>query len=91
MRKIWQNLQLRVNNYVSSDVETNASDVELSVRKNTFDEKLLSLQEDMSDILKEQEQRKKTIEILVRHFKTTAQKRFAKIKKGRSSTSPQIF
>lgn len=87
MRKLWENLRLRLNNYINNDVEANISDVNLGLGKDIFDEKLLSLQEDMSDILKEHEQRKQAIETLVENFKTAAEKRFSRMKKERNSIS----
>jgi len=81
MRKLWENLQLRLNHYINNGVEVNISDVNLGLGKDIFDEKLLSLQEDMSDILKEHEQRKQAIETLVENFKTAAEKRFSRMKK----------
>lgn len=82
MIKLWENLQLRLNNYINNGEETNISDVNLGLGKDIFDEKLLSLQEDMNDILKEHEQRKKAIETLVENFKTAAEKRFSRMKKS---------
>ncbi len=90
MRKLWENLQLRLNNYINNGVEANISDVNLGLEKDIFDEKLLSLQEDMSDILKEHEQRKQAIETLVENFKTAAEKRFSRMKKERDSISSII-
>jgi len=90
MRKLWENLRLRLNNYINNDVEANISDVNLGLGKDIFDEKLLSLQEDMSDILKEHEQRKQAIETLVENFKTAAEKRFSRMKKERNSISSII-
>jgi superfamily II helicase len=90
MRKLWENLRLRLNNYINNGVEANISDVNLGLGKDIFDEKLLSLQEDMSDILKEHEQRKQAIETLVENFKTAAEKRFSRMKKERNSISSII-
>jgi len=81
MRKLWENLQLRLNNYINNGVEENISDVNLGLGKDIFGEKMLSLQEGMSDILKEHEQRKQAIETLVENFKTAAEKRFSRMKK----------
>jgi hypothetical protein len=81
MRKLWENLQLRLNNYINNGVEENISDVNLGLGKDSFNEKLLSLQEGMSDILKEHEQRKQAIETLVENFKTAAEKRFSRMNK----------
>ena len=91
MRKILGNLQLRLNNYTGNGVEMKISDVKLSLGKGIFDEKLLSLQEGMSDILKEHEQRKKDIEILIKDFKTTAEKRFLRMKGERNSIGLTMF
>ena len=52
---------------------------------------LLSLQEGMSDILKEHEQRKKDIEILIKDFKTTAEKRFLRMKGEGNSIGLTMF
>ncbi len=83
MRKILGNLQLKWNNYTNTGngEGTDMSDVGPGLGKDIFDEKLLSLQEDMSDILKEHEQRKQAIETLVENFKTAAEKRFSRMKK----------
>jgi len=85
MRKVLENLQLRLHNYTGDGVEMKISDVKLNLGKDVFDEKLLSLQEGMSNILKEHEQRKKDIEILIKDFKTTAEKRFLRMKGERNS------
>ena len=67
------------------------SDAKLSLGKDIFDEKLLSLQEGMSDILKEHEQRKKAIEILIKDFKTEAEKKFSRMKGERNLMSLTMF
>ena len=93
MRKILGNLQLKWNNYTNTGngVGTNMSDVRLGLGKDIFDEKLLSLQEGMSKILKEHEQREKAIDALIKDFKTVAEKRFSRMKEEGNSIGLTMF
>jgi len=82
MRKVLENLQFRLYNYTENGVAMKLSEVKLSMGKDVLGEKLLSLQEGMNNILKEHEKRKKAIEILIKDFKTAAEKRFSKMKRA---------
>jgi len=66
--------------------------MKLNSGRNMLDEKLLPAQEGLNNILKEHEQRKKSIEKLIKNFKAAGKKRFLKIKRKTPNTNRfQIF
>ena len=98
MKKLLGNLQFKFNgNSTDSCREIKwwsffPNGTKLNSGRNMLDEKLLPAHEGLNNILKEHEQRKKSIEKLIKNFKAAGKKRFLKIKRETASANRfQIF
>ena len=91
MGNILETLRFTLNNSFNNGMKTGMSEIRRDLGKEALEKTLVSLQKGMSEVLKEQEQRRKDIESSIRSFKTTAERRFSKIRTGQNSPRFTIF